>query len=98
MRIVISDDIRAKLQAKHDVSPKDVRECFENRMGCFLIDDREQHRTDPPTLWFISPNNHNRLLKVCFVLRGDVVYLRTCYPPDAVELSIYKSRNIGGDE
>lgn len=58
MQLVISDAIRAKLQAKHDVSSKDVRECFENREGGFLEDDREDHRTDPPTLWFIAPNNH----------------------------------------
>lgn len=90
MRIIISDSTRAKLQAKHEVSPKDVRECFENRNGGFLTDDREDHRTDPPTLWFIATNNHQRLLKVCFVLRDDVVYLRTCYEPNADELLIYE--------
>ncbi len=95
MRIVISDHIRAKLQAKHDVSPKDVRECFENRGGGYVVDDREDHRTDPPTLWFIAPNNHNRALKVCFVLRDGMVYLRTCYPPNAVETSMYEE---GGEE
>lgn len=89
MRIVISETVRAKLQAKHDVSPKDVHECFENRTGGLLDDDREEHRTDPPTRWFIAPNNHNRLLKVCFVLRDGVVYLRTCYPPNEAERSIY---------
>lgn len=91
MRLVISDAIRAKLDAKHGVTPKDVRECFENRAGGFLTDDREQHRTDPPTLWFIASNNHERQLKVCFVLRDGVVYLRTCYPPNPVEISIYES-------
>lgn len=92
MQIVISDTIRAKLQAKHDVSPKDVHECFGNREGGFLEDDREDHRTDPPTLWFIAPNNHGRQLKVCFVLREGKVFLRTCYPPNRVEISIYEDR------
>jgi len=91
MKLVISDVIRAKLQAKHEVSPKDVRECFENRKGGLLEDDREAHRTDPPTLWFIAPNHHDRLLKVCFVLRDGTVYLRTCYPPNDVEISIYQT-------
>ncbi|MEZ5544257.1 MAG: DUF4258 domain-containing protein [Lysobacteraceae bacterium] len=91
MQLVISDTIRAKLHAKHEVSPKDVRECFENRIGGFLTDDREEHRTDPPTLWFIAPNNHNRLLKVCFILRDGTVYLRTCYPPNQTELLIYQT-------
>jgi len=98
MRIVISDTIRAKLHAKHGVSPKDVRECFENRMGAFLIDDREQHRTDPPTLWFIAPNNHNRLLKVCFVPRDGTLHLRTCYPPNTAELALYESKAFGEEE
>ena len=91
MRFILSDQIRAKLDAKHGVAPKDIRECFENRAGGYLIDDREEHRTDPPTLWFIAPNNHNRMLKVCFVLRDGVVYIRTCYPPNAVEISIYET-------
>lgn len=91
MRLVISDAIRAKLEVKHGVTAKDVRECFENRTGGYLTDDREDHRTDPPTLWFIACNNHNRLLKVCFVLRDGTVYLRTCYPPNQVEISIYET-------
>jgi hypothetical protein len=90
VRIVISDAVRAKLDAKHGVMPKDVRECFENREGGLLVDDREQHRTDPPTLWFIAPNNHNRRLKICFVQRAGVFYLRTCYPPNVVEETIYE--------
>lgn len=91
MRLVISDAIRAKLHAKHDVSPKDVSECFENRTGSFLEDDREDHRTDPPTRWFIARNHHNRLLKVCFVVRDRVIFLRTCYPPNAAEIAIYQA-------
>lgn len=90
MQLVISDNVRAKMQAKHEVSPKDVRECFENRRGGFLEDDREQHKSDPPTLWFIAPNHHKRMLKVCFVLRDGKVFLRTCYPPNANEIMIYK--------
>jgi hypothetical protein len=98
MRIVISDSTRAKLQAKHEVSPKDVYECFARRVHGFLEDDREVHRTDPPTLWFIAPNNHNRLLKVCFVLRDGTVYLRTCYPPNKAEITIYESQWSEADD
>lgn len=98
MPLVISETIRAKMQAKHGVSPKDVRECFENRRGPFLTDDREPHRTDPPTLWFIAPNNHDRMLKVCFVLRAGKLYLRTCYPPNKAELAIYESQALGEEE
>lgn len=95
MNIIISETIRAKLQAKHEVSPKDVHECFLNRLGIYLVDDREQHRTDPPTLWFIARNNHHRMLKVCFLLRNDKVYLRTCFPPSSAEIALYES--AGGE-
>lgn len=89
MKLVISESIRAKMQAKHGVSPKDVQECFLNRTGGFLEDIREQHRTDPPTRWFLAFNNHQRLLKVCFVFRHGQFFIRTCYEPSAIEIDIY---------
>lgn len=88
-RIIISDELRAKLAAKHDVGKPEVMQCFANLTGKLLTDPREEHRTDPPTLWFIAPTNKGRLLKVCYVPRGDF-YLRTCYPPNEVELAIYR--------
>lgn len=88
-RIVISENIRAKLAAKHDIGEPEVHQCFANRTGKLLLDPREKHRTDPPTHWFIAVTNRGRLLKVCFVPDGDY-YLRTCYEPDDNELSIYR--------
>jgi len=92
-KIIISDTIRAKLASAHDVGVPEVHQCFANRTGKLLQDNREQHRTDPPTLWFIAPTNKGRLLKVCFVPKGDI-YLRTCYPPDEVELAIYRKHGL----
>ena len=89
MRIVISDNIRAKLQAKHGVSPKDVFECLDNRTGKLLLDESEERR-DPPTYFFIAPNNHQRLLKVCFVIRDGTVFLRTCFEPSAAAIELYR--------
>lgn len=91
MNIVLSEHVRAKLQAKHAVSLKDVEECFANRSGGLLEDDREQHRTDPPTPRFIAPNNHGRLLKICFIQRAGRIHLRTCYPPNPTEITIYET-------
>lgn len=92
--IVISDSIRAKLADKHQVTEREVEQCFENIDGPLLIDNREDHRTDPPTLWFISRTNHNRLLKVAYIQRGNSIYLRTCYEPNETEMQIY-SRHLG---
>lgn len=88
-QIIISDQIRKKLETKHGVSEEEVRQCFANITGHLLTDTREEHRTDPPTVWFIAPTNKGRLLKVCYVPRGDF-YLRTCFPPNDVELAIYR--------
>ena len=88
-KILVSDEMRAKLAGEHDVGVPEVHQCFANRTGKLLTDSREEHRTDPPTLWFIAPTNKGRLLKVCYVPRTDF-YIRTCYPPNDVELAIYR--------
>lgn len=96
VRIVISDTIRAKLAAEHDVGPPEVHQCFANRTGKLLIDTRDEHATDPPTRWFIAPTNRGRLLKVCYVPRGHY-YLRTCYEPNETELAIYRRHGEPSD-
>src|SRR5689334_2461649 len=88
-RIIISPQTKAKLAAKHDVGEPEVHQCFANLTGGLLLDSREDHRTDPPTHWFIAPTNKGRLLKVCYVPSGDF-FVRTCYPPSEAELAIYR--------
>lgn len=88
-KIVISETIRAKLASAHDVGVPEVHQCFANRTGNLLTDSREEHATDPPTHWFISPTNKGRLLKVCYVPREDY-FVRTCYEPNGEELTIYR--------
>ncbi|QNN46495.1 ADP-ribosyl-(dinitrogen reductase) hydrolase [Thermomonas brevis] len=90
MHIVCSEKTKAKLQAKHNVSMKDVRECFMNRTGEVLEDTSEDHKSDPPTTFFVAPNNHGRLLKVCFILRDGTIYLRTCFEPSAKAIATYR--------
>ena len=46
--LVISDSIKEKLTEKHNVGLREVDQCFENIDGPLLIDDREDHRSDPP--------------------------------------------------
>lgn len=91
MAIIISPKIETKLKDKHSVALGEVEQCFENLTGKLLKDVREDHRTDPPTLWFIAPTNKKRLLKVCFIQRDDDQHIRTAYPPNDDELRIYKS-------
>lgn len=92
--LIISLAVRQKLKQKHLVSSEEVRECFRNREGGLLEDTREQHRTDPPTWWFIAATNSGRFLKVVFVRRivGSKVelHLRTAYPANEEERRIYR--------
>jgi uncharacterized DUF497 family protein len=91
VRIAVSDATRDKSLSKHQVNMREVEMCFENRDGATLIDTREDHRTDPPTQWFIAETNQGRMLIVCFVLKAGVCPLKTAYEPNAEECRIYKT-------
>lgn len=91
----ISTATLQKLDEKHGVTRREVEQCFENIEGPLLTDDREEHRSDPPTLWFLARTNHNRLLKVVYIQKGKKIQLRTCYTPNETEVSIYYGTSAG---
>jgi hypothetical protein len=80
----ISPKILQKIeQASHgSLTQRIVEQCFENHCGRLCIDDREEHRTDPPTYWFVAPDNGNRLVKVVFVLDAGLIHLKSAYLAD----------------
>jgi uncharacterized DUF497 family protein len=89
--IQISDAILDKLTRKHGVTRKEVEQCFENRERGFLLDTREDHKTNPATQWFIAETNKRRLLKIVFIKSGNCFHLKTAYEPNPLEIHIYKS-------
>ncbi len=92
MRLIIGPKVRQKLANKiPPVSGEEIRECFENRLGEPIEDTRAEHKTKPPTMWFIAETNHLRRLKVVFIQQrsGDVV-IKTAYEPDQTEEWIYE--------
>jgi hypothetical protein len=92
MAIIISQKVRAKLANKTPPVTKDeIQQCFANRLGGYLLDEREDHQSDPPTRWFISETDYGRLLKIAFIFEsnGDVT-IRTAYDPNRDEFRIYK--------
>jgi uncharacterized DUF497 family protein len=89
-RIVVSPKIDAKLDEKHDVEVDEIDQCFDNMCGINLIDDREEHRTDPPTLWFVAETNKGRLLKIIYVYRDRKFYIKSAYEPNKTEVKIYE--------
>ena len=87
--LLISPDTLEKLTSKHSVTRREVEQCFENKCGLYLVDDREEHRSDPPTLWFVAPTHNGRMLKVIFIYRDGQVHLRSAYNADADVQRIY---------
>ena len=90
MNLIIEPNIQKKLRRRHGVRRAEIEQCFANRLGAFLEDDREQHRTVPPTEWFIAPTDTGRRLKVVFIENhhGHII-IKTAYEPNANEEDIY---------
>ena len=86
----ISPDIQRKLSFKHSVTRLEVEQCFVNRSGRLLMDTREKHKTDPPTLWFLALTNQSRILKIVYIQKGFQLILKTAYEPNEIELDIYE--------
>jgi hypothetical protein len=61
-----------------------------NRSGGFLEDTRLDHKTEPPTLWFIAKTDELRLLKVVFMELNGQYEIKTAYEPNENEVKIYE--------
>ena len=92
--LVISPAIQGKLALKHGISRSDVEQCFLNRTRSYLIDNRLDYQTDPPTEWFISKNDRGVLIKVVFIFDDGMIYLKSAFPPNSTEIRIYNTISI----
>lgn len=87
--LIMSSNIKSKLDAKHQVKQHEVEECFANFHGQFMQDTRPDHKTDPITQWFIGETDYGRVLKVCFLLKDGHVYIKTAYEPNQSEIACF---------
>lgn len=92
MGLVISDKIRQKLAQKHGVNEEEIRQCFASREKGFLEDTREDHKTNPPSKWFVAQTDFGRVLKVVFMYFPDTgeVHVKTAYEANQKEIEIYE--------
>jgi hypothetical protein len=90
--LIISTAVLEKLKNKHGVTRREVEQCFENKVGNYLSDDREDHKTDPVTLWFVSLTNCNRLLKITFIFVDGNIHIKSAYEPSDAVIEIYDRR------
>lgn len=91
-RLKCSQKVKDKIRWKHNVECHEVIEAFGNREGKYVEDDRETHKTLPPTQWFIAETDHGRRLKVVFIQYGDVIELKTAYAPNMMEEALYERK------
>lgn len=87
--LVISEIVKEKITTRHNVTIAEVRQCFLNRRGRLLVDNRALTKTNPPTLWFIADTNKVRTLKIVYIQDGLQIHLKTAYEPNEVETAIY---------
>jgi len=89
--LIVSSKVQQKLANKRPpVTISEIEECFATRSGTFLEDVREQHKSNPPTLWFISETYYGRQLKVVFIPKNGDIIIRSAYSPNKDELRIYR--------
>ena len=88
--LIIASKVLEKLKNRHGVERSEVTQCFMNKSGKLLTDNRELRRTNPPTLWFIAATNRGRLLKIVYIQKMHEVHLKSAFEPNAVEIDIYR--------
>ncbi len=96
IKLYMSPEVEEKLRTKHNVSKSEVLECFGNKTRTYLVDDREEHKTDPATLWFIAPTDQDRELKVvCIYVKDEfLIDIKSAFPPNETERKLYTAKSL----
>ncbi len=87
--LVVSPRIKSKLSTKHQVTVDQIEQCFLNREGVYLVDERDEHQSDAQTLWFVAETDTGRPLKIVFVSEHGNIYVRTAFQPNNKQAKLY---------
>lgn len=89
--ISVSHEVIKKLETEHDVSIEEIEEAFFNSSEPYPIDKRPEHKTTPPTQYFIAPTFSGRYLKVVFILRlsEQKMIIKTAFDPEPIDFIKY---------
>lgn len=63
---------------------------LKDRLCGLLLDTREEHKTEPETLWFVAATNKNRVLKIIYISDGKSIYLKSAYQASPDIIRIYE--------
>ena len=91
-QIVATSRILEKILIFHGVDILEVEDAFNNWMGHALIDDRSEHKTKPPTVWFCSATSDGRILKIIGIPQREhkEFVLKSAYEPEDWEIDLYE--------
>lgn len=92
--IYISPSVHTKIENKHGLNIGEVHEAIASRTGKYLKDMREEHKSDPPTLWFIGESHAGKKIKIAFIFKDGVFIIRTAYIANSEELRIYAKYSL----
>lgn len=85
-----SGAVAQKLIEKHDVTREEVNQCFMNRSSPSFEDRRAEHRTDPPTFWFVAETDRGRVLKVVYIEKDDHFAIKSAFEPKDGSDALYE--------
>ena len=89
----ISSKIEEKLKCKHNITVDEVIEAIGNAKGRPIEDTAEDHKTNPPSDWFISQTDKGRTLKIVIIFRNDDVYLKTAFDAKLSHIKLFEELN-----
>lgn len=90
MELHISNRVRKKLSTRHGVHQDEIHQCFTNRHKGFIEDIREEHKTNPPTLWFVAETNFGKKLKIMFMFKEGEIHIKSAYVASDEITSLYE--------
>lgn len=91
----ISPKTEKKIERKHNsISLDDIYYAFHNPLGGIFDDNRPEHKTEPPTRWFIGETEYGRKVKIAYIWPpGEKPRIKTAYEPKQPTLEYYKYIN-----
>lgn len=92
---VASTWVQEKIKER-GITVSEIEEAVCNSEPPYRIEVRAQHKTTPPTRWFIAPTFEDRLLKVYFMLVEEekLAIIKTAFEPAESEIQEYESYKV----
>lgn len=66
---------------------------ISNIEGQLIEDTAEEHRTTPPSFWFIAQTDYGRQLKVVLVPKDGNIFLKTAFDAKISHVQLYEDLN-----